>query len=108
MRIYHHGSADLIDDTVRALGHVDVLIVGLAYRKRTPDFLGRMLTMLQPKLAIPTHHDNFFMPYGLGVCVMHNTHFRDFVATVRNTTPQARIVTLGFFDEYRFNAASGP
>ena len=108
LRIYHHGCADLIDDNVRAVGDVDVLIVGLALRKHTPDFLGRILTLTNPKIVIPTHHDDFFLPFGFGVWVMFHTHFGDFVETVRTTAPQARIVTLDFFQEYRLNAATGP
>jgi L-ascorbate metabolism protein UlaG (beta-lactamase superfamily) len=59
--LYHNGSADLVDaqlDGVRA----DVLLVGLAGRRATPDYLARLTGKLRPKLLVPTHHDSFFGP----------------------------------------------
>jgi L-ascorbate metabolism protein UlaG (beta-lactamase superfamily) len=57
--LYHNGSADLVDaqlDGIRA----DVLLVGLAGRKATPNYLQRLTDKLQPRLLVPTHHDSFF------------------------------------------------
>lgn len=101
-KIYHHGCADLIDDNVRkCVGEVDVLILGLALRKGTPNYLERMLAITKPKVVIPTHHDDFFLPLRYGVRVMTHTGFADFVRTVRRINPDIRIVTLDFFQEYR-------
>lgn len=105
LRIYHHGCADLIDDEIRSkVGRVDVLILGLALRGNTPDYLGRMIALTDPRIIIPTHHDDFFRPFRHGVRVMSNARFGDFVETVHAIKPSARIITLDFFQEVRFSA----
>jgi L-ascorbate metabolism protein UlaG (beta-lactamase superfamily) len=62
-RLYHQGSAELIDDAIRA-GKVDVFLAGVAGRSFTRDYWGRILPRLDPRLVIPTHYDNFFRPLG--------------------------------------------
>ena len=101
-KIYHHGDADLIEaNVIKYVGEVDVLILGLALRKGTPNYLERILAITKPKVVIPTHHDNFFLPLQCGVSVMTHTGFEDFVRTARRIKPDVRIITLDFFQEYR-------
>ena len=52
VRIYHNGSADLIDAEI-AGERVDVLIAGLAGRQSTRDYLKRLLDALTPDLVVP-------------------------------------------------------
>lgn len=63
VRFYHQGSANLIDDAVRERG-VDVFLAGVAGRSFTRDYWKRILPLLDPKVVVPTHYDNFFRPLG--------------------------------------------
>jgi L-ascorbate metabolism protein UlaG (beta-lactamase superfamily) len=61
--LYHQGSANLVDDAVREKD-VDVFLAGVAGRSFTTDYWGRVLPLLEPRLVVPTHYDNFFRPLG--------------------------------------------
>jgi L-ascorbate metabolism protein UlaG (beta-lactamase superfamily) len=63
VRIYHQGSANLIDDAIRGPG-VDVFLAGIAGRSFTRDYWKRILPRLDPAFIVPTHYDNFFRPLG--------------------------------------------
>lgn len=63
VRLYHQGSANLIDEAIRARD-VDVFLAGIAGRSFTDDYWQRILPRLDPKLIVPTHYDNFFRPLG--------------------------------------------
>jgi L-ascorbate metabolism protein UlaG (beta-lactamase superfamily) len=60
-RIYHQGSADLVDDAVPA-GGVDVFLAGVAGREFTPNYWRRILSRLDPAQVVICHHDDFFRP----------------------------------------------
>jgi L-ascorbate metabolism protein UlaG (beta-lactamase superfamily) len=60
---YHQGSANLIDDAVRARG-VDFFLAGVAGRGFTDRYWDRILRRLEPHTVIPTHFDDFFRPPG--------------------------------------------
>lgn len=106
LKIYHHGCADLIDDEIRAkVGRVDVLILGLALRGNTPEYLGRMIALTDPTIIIPTHHDDFFRSFRQGVRVMRHTKFGDFVRTIHAIKPAAKVITLDFFQELRLSSS---
>ncbi len=94
VRIYHNGSADLIDAEI-AGEKVDVLIAGLAGRQATRDYLKRLLDLLEPELVIPTHHDAFFAPLERGLRLLPGIDIDGFVSEVRAHAPRARI---GFSD----------
>jgi L-ascorbate metabolism protein UlaG (beta-lactamase superfamily) len=63
VRFYHQGSANLIDDAVRERG-VDVFLAGVAGRGFTERYWQRILPLLEPRIVVPTHYDNFFRPLG--------------------------------------------
>jgi L-ascorbate metabolism protein UlaG (beta-lactamase superfamily) len=63
VRFYHQGSADLLDDAVRERG-VDVFLAGVAGRGFTDRYWQRILPLLEPRVVVPTHYDNFFRPLG--------------------------------------------
>jgi L-ascorbate metabolism protein UlaG (beta-lactamase superfamily) len=94
VRIYHNGSADLIDAEI-AGERVDVLIAGLAGRQSTRDYLKRLLDALTPDLVVPTHHDAFFAPLEKGLRLLPGIDIDGFVSEVRAHAPRARI---GFSD----------
>jgi L-ascorbate metabolism protein UlaG (beta-lactamase superfamily) len=58
---YHQGSANLIDDAIRANG-VDFFLAGVAGRGFTKDYWKRILRRLEPRTVVPTHYDDFFRP----------------------------------------------
>ena len=95
LRIYHNGSANLVDaelDGARA----DVLLVGLAGRKGTRDYLRRLCDALAPQLIIPTHHDAFFAPLDDGLRLLPGIDLDGFVADARAHAPNATIVTPAY------------
>ena len=58
---YHQGSANLIDDAIRAQDvPVDYFLAGVAGRGFTRDYWRRILRRLEPHTIIPTHYDDFF------------------------------------------------
>ncbi len=63
IRLYHQGSANLIDEAIRER-QVDVFLAGVAGRNFTRDYWKRILPRLRPRLLVPTHYDNFFRPLG--------------------------------------------
>jgi L-ascorbate metabolism protein UlaG (beta-lactamase superfamily) len=63
IRLYHQGSANLIDDAVRERG-IDVFLAGVAGRGFTERYWERILPLLEPRVVVPTHYDNFFRPLG--------------------------------------------
>ena len=95
VRIYHNGSADLVDaelDGVRA----DVLLVGLAGRKSTRDYLARLCVALAPQLIVPTHHDAFFAPLDRGLHLLPGIDLDGFVSEARAHAPSATVVTPAY------------
>ncbi len=63
VRLYHQGSANLIDEAIR-VRDVDVFLAGIAGRSFTEDYWRRIIPRLDPKVVVPTHYDNFFRPLG--------------------------------------------
>jgi L-ascorbate metabolism protein UlaG (beta-lactamase superfamily) len=63
VRLYHQGSANLVDEAVRERG-VDVFLAGVAGRSFTDRYWQRILSRLEPRAVVPTHYDNFFRPLG--------------------------------------------
>ncbi len=61
--LYHQGSADL-DDGELARNPVDVFLAGIAGREVTPRYWERVLPRLDPRVIVPTHYDDFFLPLG--------------------------------------------
>jgi L-ascorbate metabolism protein UlaG (beta-lactamase superfamily) len=94
-RIYHNGSADLVDAEL-AGAQADVLLVGLAGRKGTRDYLARLCGALAPKLIVPTHHDAFFAPLDGGLHLLPGIDLDGFVTEMRAHAPAATVVTPAY------------
>lgn len=58
---YHQGSADLLDDELRA-AEVDYFLCGIAGRQVTERYLPRILPRLSPRQVIVLHQDDFLRP----------------------------------------------
>lgn len=61
IRIYHQGSANLIDEAVPR-GGVDLFLAGVAGRRFTRDYWPRILRRLEPQVVVAGHFDDFFRP----------------------------------------------
>jgi L-ascorbate metabolism protein UlaG (beta-lactamase superfamily) len=91
VRVYHNGSADLIDAEL-AGESADVLLVGLAGRHATRDYLKRLVSLLSPKLVLPTHHDAFFAPLERGVRLLPGIDLDGFASEVHALASRARVI----------------
>ena len=79
---YHQGSADLIDDAIRH-GRVDYFLAGIAGRGFTERYWERILPRLSPRVIVPHHFDNFFLPLGAEMGFSLNVNFGSFLEEVR-------------------------
>jgi L-ascorbate metabolism protein UlaG (beta-lactamase superfamily) len=59
--IYHQGSADLLDDERIPCG-VDIFLCGIAGRMFTHRYVKRIVSRLEPRVVVPHHWDDFFVP----------------------------------------------
>ena len=73
--------------------NADVLIAGLAGRKGTENYVGRLVSALEPKLVVPTHHDAFFAPMERGLHLLPGIDLEGFVSEVHLRAPQASVIT---------------
>jgi L-ascorbate metabolism protein UlaG (beta-lactamase superfamily) len=95
--VYHNGSADLVDAELEG-ERADVLLVGLAGRKHTENYVARLITALAPSLVVPTHHDAFFAPLERGLHLLPGVDLEGFVSEVRMRAPNATIVTPDYLE----------
>jgi L-ascorbate metabolism protein UlaG (beta-lactamase superfamily) len=96
--LYHNGSADLIDAELDNV-HADVLLVGLAGRRGTRDYLARLVSHLTPALVVPTHHDAFFAPLSEGVRLLPRIDLPGFLAESRMLAPSATRIVPEYGEE---------
>lgn len=82
IRLYHQGSADLLEDEIVDRG-VDVFLCGISGRRFTPRYVERAVRALQPRLVVPMHHDDFFRPLGGQVRFSFNVNLTGFADEVR-------------------------
>ncbi len=93
--LYHNGSADLVDAEL-AGERADVLLVGLAGRAGTRDYLARLCGALGPRAIVPTHHDAFFAPLEAGLHLLPGIDLPGFAAEARALAPGATLVTPAY------------
>lgn len=92
-RLYHQGSADLLEDEIKDRG-VDVFLCGASGRRFTPRYLPRIVRALEPKVIVPTHYDDFFRPLGQPARFSFNVNLTGFADDVRAAAPDLPIHTL--------------
>ena len=90
--VYHNGSADLVDAALSG-EHADLLLVGVAGWRSTPDYLTRLVALLDPKVIVPTHHDAFFAPLDWGVHLLRNADLDGFTGEAQRLAPTTRLIT---------------
>ena len=93
---YHQGSADLLDDKVRHRG-VDYFLAGIAGRGYTEKYAERILRLLEPRLVIPHHFDDFFRPLDAKMGFSLNVNLGGFFDEVRRVSPDFVVKTLAPF-----------
>lgn len=92
-RLYHQGSADLLEDEIVDRG-VDVFLCGAAGRRFTPRYLERIVRALDPKLVVPTHYDDFFRPLGAPTEMSFNVNLTGFADELRAVARDVPVRTL--------------
>ncbi len=105
-RVFHSGSADLIDNEVEKVGAVDVLLICLAGRKHTPDYVKRLASRLKPKVVIPHHYDNFFSPLKKGLKLLPGIRMDSFIEEARRECPDSRMLIPALFEKASFDTAA--
>ncbi|MCB9556473.1 MAG: MBL fold metallo-hydrolase [Deltaproteobacteria bacterium] len=78
---YHQGSCNLIDDAVRHRD-IDFFLAGIAGRGFTERYWQRILSRLEPRVIVPHHHDNFFLPLEGRMGFSFNVNFGGFVEEI--------------------------
>ena len=91
--LYHQGSADLIESAVPRDG-VDVFLAGVAGRSVTPRYWDRILPLLDPRVVVPTHYDNFFTPLDRPLDFTARVKLAEVPAEVRAVSADAEVVAL--------------
>lgn len=95
--VYHNGSADLVEPELAGLA-ADVVLLGLAGRAGTPDYVSRLTRCLAPRVLVPTHHDAFFAPLEDGVRLLPGIDLDGFFSDARRFAPSARLYTPTYDD----------
>jgi L-ascorbate metabolism protein UlaG (beta-lactamase superfamily) len=93
MRIYHQGSADLIEDEIRDRG-VDLFLCGISGRRFTPRYVERIVRALAPDRIVPTHYDDFFRPLAAAPRFSLNVNLTGFADEVHRASRGLAIATL--------------
>ncbi|MEO8698708.1 MAG: MBL fold metallo-hydrolase [Kofleriaceae bacterium] len=93
VRLYHQGSADLLEDEIIDRG-IDVFLCGISGRRFTPKYLERAVRALDPKLIVPTHYDDFFRPLDRPARFSFNVNLTGFADEVRAASRDLALHTL--------------
>ncbi len=91
---YHQGSAEIVDRAVRHRG-VDVLLSAIAGRGFSRRYLERAIRLLEPKVVVPHHHDDFFRPLDQPMELSFNVDLCGAVDEVRRASREVAVATLG-------------
>jgi L-ascorbate metabolism protein UlaG (beta-lactamase superfamily) len=93
VRFYHQGSANLVDEAVREHG-VDVFLAGIAGRGFTRDYWQRILPLLDPRVVVPTHYDNFFRPLGRPLEFVSNVQLSELPTEIGAVSSEIELAAL--------------
>jgi L-ascorbate metabolism protein UlaG (beta-lactamase superfamily) len=104
LTLYHQGSANLIDDAVRERG-VDFFLAGVAGRGFTESYWKRILPLLEPRVVVPTHYDNFFRPLGRPIEFVANAQVARLPEEIAAVSSEIELAALPRSD--LFPAATG-
>jgi L-ascorbate metabolism protein UlaG (beta-lactamase superfamily) len=93
MRIYHQGSADLIEDEIRDRG-VDLFLCGIAGRRFTPRYVERIVRALAPDRIVAAHYDDFFRPLDAPLRFSLNVDLTGFAEEVHRASRDVQVAAL--------------
>lgn len=99
VRLYHQGSADLVEGEIVDRG-VDVFLCGISGRRFTPRYVERIVRALDPGVIVPMHYDDFFRPLGPGLGAgadarfSFNVNLTGFADEVRAASREVPVHTL--------------
>lgn len=102
-KIYHQGSAGLVEETLQGI-RADIVLLGISSRSATPLFVQRIVRILNPQILIPMHYDYFFKPLSRGFSMLPTMKFGDVVEEARRANPDVKIITLPLCGEFRIKA----
>jgi L-ascorbate metabolism protein UlaG (beta-lactamase superfamily) len=91
--LYHQGSANLREETLN-VGPVDYFLAGIAGRGFTRDYTARILRKLTPRVIIPHHFDNFFLPIEREMGFSLNVNLGGFMEEVARVSRDFTVRTL--------------
>ena len=91
--MYHQGSADLDDGELRE-GPVDIFLAGVAGRSFTPRYWERILPLLDPRIVVPTHYDDFFAPLGRRFAFVRQARLAEVPGEIAAVSADARVAAL--------------
>lgn len=91
--LYHHGSADVVEDELPG-GGVDVFLAGIAGRCASPGYLATMLRRLSPTAVVPGHYDDFFRPLDAPMGFSVGVNLSAFVDELESLSRTVTIATL--------------
>ena len=92
-RLYHQGSADLIDDEI-GRRKIDVFLAGIAGRQFTDDYVARILPRLRPDRVVLCHHDDFFKPLDADLGLTAGVDVTRFREEVDSVSPDVAVAAL--------------
>lgn len=92
-RLYHQGSADLLEDQITDRG-VDVFLCGISGRRFTPRYVERIVRALEPKVIVATHYDDFFRPLDEPTRASFNVNLTGFADEARAASTNVPVHTL--------------
>ncbi len=97
-QILSFGGMNYIEREMQGL-KPDVALVGAAgSRKEIYDYCGRLMRALQfPQLVLPTHWDNFFVPYG-GSQQPAIEAVQSFVQEIHAASPKTKVIVPNYFE----------
>jgi L-ascorbate metabolism protein UlaG (beta-lactamase superfamily) len=95
--LYHQGSADL-DDRELERRPVDVFLAGVAGREVTPRYWERILPRLDPRVIVPTHYDDFFVPLGAPEAFVRRVSLGELPGEIAGASSSASIAALPRID----------
>ncbi|MEM6992328.1 MAG: MBL fold metallo-hydrolase [Myxococcota bacterium] len=91
--LVHHASAGFVPqmfDEVEA----DVVLLGLAGRKDTRDYLRAVVDATGARSVVPIHYDNFFRGFDEPLAPLQSARIDEFLDHVADTRPDLRVRTL--------------
>lgn len=92
-RIFHLGSANLIDDVFKSKD-VDLVLLCAAGRHPTKNLAERVIRQVEPQRIIPMHYDNFFRSFDVDMKLLPLIKLASLVDEIAEVDTQIGVQTL--------------